>query len=348
MNLSWHRVVLPLARPFSISRGTRTQQSSLYVELEHDGVTGFGEVAENSFYGHTLDSIIESLEKSRPYLSLYANNDPADVWNDLSQVMDGDMFALSALDIAAHDLKGKQKGLPTWQDWGLEWDTVCPSSFTIGIDSIPNMVEKMEEKSGWAAFKIKLGTDHDLEIVQALRHASDATFRVDANCGWTVEQVVEYSKVLADLGVEFIEQPLSVDATDAEKLEAFEKSSLPIIADENCQIRSDVEQCAGYFHGINIKIAKCGGLSPALEMVKLGKQLDLKVMVGCMIESSVGISGAAQLLPLLDFADLDGAVLLRDEPAKGVQLENGRVVRPTLAGCGAKIDFDRMGQFQVE
>lgn len=346
MKMNFYPVELPLEHPFTISRGTMTTQSSLYVELEHDGVSGLGEVTENSYYGHTLDSIIASLESVRSNLDAYVEGDPTEVWAEMETRLSGDMFALSALDIAAHDLHGKRKGIPTWQTWGLSWADVVPSSYTIGIDSISKMVEKLNEQPGWPVYKIKLGTDNDLEIIQQLRTHTDAVFRVDANCGWTVEQAIEFSKELAQLNVEFIEQPLPADASDSDKRELFTHSALPVIADEDCLVRTDVEKCHGIYHGVNVKICKCGGLTPALAMLRQARELNMKTMVGCMVESSVGISGAAQLLPLLDYADLDGAVLLGDEPATGVQINSAPIAKPELPGCGATIDMQRIQEFQ--
>lgn len=347
MKMSYHKVRLPLAHPFTISRGTMTTQSSLYIELEHDGITGLGEVTENSYYGHTFESIIASLERSRPLIDRYANENPIDVWPEMESAVGGDMFALSGLDIAAHDLRGKRLGVPTWQDWGLRWENVTQSSYTIGIDSIETMIEKLKEQPHWNTYKIKLGTADDLEIVTRLRQHTEATFRVDANCGWTVEQAIENSIALADLGVEFIEQPLPSSASSADKRKLFENSTLPIVADEDCQVSGDIAKCNGVYHGVNVKICKCGGLTPALSMLREAKQLGMKTMVGCMIESSIGIGGAVQLLPLLDFADLDGAILLRDEPATGVSIVDGRVAKPEKPGCGTAIDHNRIGEFAI-
>ena len=335
MKMTLHRLTLPLAHEFTISRGSITQQSSVVVELSHDGLSGFGEVSENRYYGHTCESIETSLGQVVNLIDQYLDSAPETLWQKMKDTLNGDMFALSALDMAAHDLFGKRQGLPTWQVWGLDWNDVPDSSFTIGIDSIDKMVAKMDEQSGWQIYKIKLGTSNDLEIMSELRRHSDAVFRVDANCGWTPDQAVEYSRKLADLNVEFIEQPLPADAPDADKLFVYQNSALPVLADENCQTQPDVAACAPFFHGVNVKLCKCGGLSSALQMLKEAETLGLKKMVGCMIESSIAISGAAQLLPLLDYADLDGPSLLSHDPATGIPVECGAVQRPQNAGTGA-------------
>jgi L-alanine-DL-glutamate epimerase-like enolase superfamily enzyme len=347
MRLTTFHLNLPLAHEFTIARGSIRTQPSLIVELEHDGVYGFGEVTENEFYGHNFDSMESSLRKASAMLDDYVGESPLQLWECLMQIVEGDTFAASALDMAAHDLRGKLLGIPTWNDWGLEWKHVPESSYTIGIDTIDTMISKLKEMSDWSIYKIKLGTPHDIEIVTELRRCTDARFRVDANCGWTAKQTIEYSRVLKDLDVEFIEQPLPKEATRSEKLDVFENSAIPIIADEDCQTIDDIEKCFGLFHGVNIKICKCGGLSPALQMLHHARRLGMKTMVGCMVESSIGISGAAQLLPLLDFADLDGAVLLRDEPAVGVKIQHGKVTMPSEFGCGGELDRKRLDKFLI-
>ena len=337
MKLTCHRFRLPLVHEFTIARGSITHQNSLIVELELDGVSGFGEVTENTYYGHTFESLERSLSAAESVLPQYVDKRPEEVWESARAAMDNDMFALSALDMAAHDLFGKRNQLPTWKAWGLNWEGVPESSFTIGIDSIEKMLAKLVEQQGWGIYKIKLGTESDIEIVRSLREEKDATFRVDANCGWTPTEAVENSKHLASLGVEFIEQPLPAEASVGDKKFVYENSALPIIGDESCQTEADVEKCHGLFHGVNVKICKCGGLTPALRMLRRARELGMKTMVGCMVESSIGISGAAQLLPLLDYADLDGANLISDEPGLGVRVERGRVVLSEISGNGARL-----------
>jgi L-alanine-DL-glutamate epimerase-like enolase superfamily enzyme len=198
------------------------------------------------------------------------------------------------------------------------------------------MVAKMNEFPGWPIYKIKLGTDHDLEIVRELRKHTQATFRVDANCGWSAEQAIRFAPELKKLGVEFIEQPLKADQWEDLK-RVGQQSALPIIADESCIVEGDVKRCHGVFQGINIKLVKCGGLTPARRMIAEARKLGLSVMVGCMTESTVGISAIAQLLPLLDYVDMDGAVLLAEDVAEGVRLERGKCVYPDAPGHGLRL-----------
>lgn len=246
-------------------------------------------------------------------------------------------FAICALDLAAHDLYGKLIGQPLYKIWKTNTYDYPITNYTIGLGAVEEMVAKMKE-TPWPIYKIKLGTDNDVAIVKELRQHTDAKFRIDANCAWTAKETIINAPLLKELGVEFLEQPLN--ANDWEGMEqVMHQSVLPIIADESCIIESDVEKCALHFSGINIKLTKCGGLTPALRMIQKAKEMGLKVMVGCMTESTVGISSIAQLLPQLDYVDMDGAMLLKEDIAHGVQIESdGKVIFPTLGGSGITLN----------
>jgi L-alanine-DL-glutamate epimerase-like enolase superfamily enzyme len=327
---------LPLAHRFTISRESITSQPTLIVELTQDGVSGYGEATSNNYYGFTIERMARDLAALAPLLCDERLEDPTALWSQVQPRLADDSFALCALDQAAHDLWGKLRGEPVWKLWGLSIEDVPFSDYTIGIDTIEKMVAKLNEFPGWPIYKIKLGTDRDLEIVRELRKHTKATFRVDANCGWTAEQAIEYSRELKKLGVEFIEQPLKADRWD-DLRRVGREASLPIVADESCIVESDVPRCAGVFQGVNIKLTKCGGLTPARRMIAEARRLGLSVMVGCMTESTVGISAIAQLLPLLDYVDMDGAVLLAEDIATGVRLEKGRCVYPDAPGHGISL-----------
>ena len=352
MKMTLHRFLLPLAHTFTIARGSINTRGSLIVELSAQGQSGFGEVTENTYYDQTLNSMSTAVEGVRQTVEEFdlSEQSPEGLWQQLNVQLNGNLFPLCAIDEAAHDLHAKLQGLSLRSLWkqagcfqglpGTEsesFECLPESSYTIGIDAVETMVEKLQEQPGWQVYKIKLGTTDDVEIVRQLRQHTDALFRVDANCGWSVDETIAKSHSLAELHVEFIEQPLPAEASDDEKLRVFRESALPIMADENCLVEDDVEGCAGRFHGINVKLSKCGGLTPALRMLRRAHSLGLRKMLGCMIESSVGISAAAQLLPLLDYADLDGAVLLRDDPARGVTLRQGRVEFRDVPGTGAEL-----------
>jgi L-alanine-DL-glutamate epimerase-like enolase superfamily enzyme len=336
MKLRVHVFDLPLRHVFTISRESISVQPTLIVELEQDGVRGYGEATTNSYYNATREAMTVALERLRPALESLSCDDPAALWERFAGELRDQPFAQCALDQAAYDLWGKLRGAPVHKLWGLEAERLPLTNYTIGIDSIEVMVAKMNEFPGWPVYKIKLGTARDLDIVRELRRHTSAVFRVDANCGWTAEQTIANSRVLSELNVEFIEQPLPADQWEAMKRVRAE-SALPVIADESCVVESDVARCAGFFHGVNIKLVKCGGLTPARRMIAAARRFDMKVMVGCMTESTVGISAIAQLLPLLDYVDMDGALLLARDIATGVRINQGRCVYPSTAGSGVSL-----------
>lgn len=337
MELILKDIHLPLRHAFTISLGTTTVQHNLLVELRQDGVSGFGEGASSHAYkGFTAKSMRDALEKARTILEHETLDDPAQLWDRLLPTLGHNRFALCALDEAAHDLWGKLRGAPVWKLWGLDPTRIPLSDYTIGIDSIEKMVAKMKEFDGWPIYKIKLGTDEDLAIVRELRKHTNAIFRIDANTAWSADQTIAFAPELKRLAVEFLEQPLPAADWDGMK-RVFNECALPVIADESCLIEDDVEKCQGFFHGINIKLTKAGGLTPARRMIHRARELDLKVMVGCMNESTVGISAIGQLLPLLDYVDMDGAVLIAEDIATGVHLEQGRAVFPEENGNGISL-----------
>jgi len=336
IKLITHNFELPLRHVFSISRESTAVQPTLIVELT-DGVhRGFGEATTNKYYGATIDSMRESLESVRELVESADRWEPEQLWALVSRTLSNNPFALCALDEAAHDLWGKQQGAPVYKLWGLSLDRVPQSNFTIGIDTIDVMVKKLLEMPGWPVYKIKLGTKQDLDIVRELRTHTEAVFRVDANCGWAVDEAIANSRELAKLGVEFIEQPL-LAADWAGVKRVYEQSALPIIADESCVAEGDVQRCVGHFHGVNVKLVKCGGLTPARRMVVKARELGMKAMVGCMTESTVGISAIAQLLALLDYVDMDGAALLASDIATGVKVDRGMAIFPPVNGTGAQL-----------
>jgi L-alanine-DL-glutamate epimerase-like enolase superfamily enzyme len=334
--LRFHEFELPLRHAFGISRGSIRVQPTLIVELT-DGVhRGFGEATTNTYYGATLAGMRATLETVRAEVEAVETLDPQSLWTALAPQIGRDPFAQCALDEAAHDLWGKQRNAAVHELWGLSRERVPTSSFTIGIDGLDVMVAKLAEAPGWPCYKIKLGTTRDLEIVRELRGHTTAPFRVDANCGWTADEAIANSHALAQLGVEFIEQPLPADNWEGAR-RVFERSALPIIADESCQAEADVERCRGHFHGVNVKVVKCGGLTPARRMLAHARAARLATMVGCMTESTVGISAIAQLLPLADYADIDGAALLARDVATGVVVERGVCRFPEVAGSGVTL-----------
>jgi L-Ala-D/L-Glu epimerase / N-acetyl-D-glutamate racemase len=335
VRLDFRAFDLPLRHVFSIARGSTAVQQTLIVELSAGDAHGYGEATANAFYGATIENMSASLESVRALVEVDRLDDPLELIAALSRRPPKQPFALAALDQAIHDLWGKLRGAPVHRMWGLSVDDVPRSDYTIGLDTPEKMVAKLLEMPDWPIYKIKLGSASDLEIVRQLRQHTDAVFRVDANCGWTADEAVAMSHELKKLGVEFIEQPLAPD--DAATRWVFQHSALPLIADESCVAEADVDRCVGAFHGINIKLVKCGGLAAARRMIERARALGLQVMIGCMTESTVGISAIAQLLPLVDFADVDGAVLLARDVATGMRLDRGRCVFPEENGTGVRL-----------
>jgi L-alanine-DL-glutamate epimerase-like enolase superfamily enzyme len=332
MKISLKKYNLPLKHVFGISRERYASQDTLIVDLQIGDNHGYGEATSNPYYNITVEGMMEEINTHRTQIESYAFEHPADFHAFLS-TLELSMFTLCALDLAAHDLYGKLLKKPLYEIWGASNQKYPITNYTIGIDDISVMVNKMKEKP-WPIYKIKLGTSQDVEIVKTLRKYTDAVFRVDANCAWTAKETLDNAPKLKALGVEFIEQPLAAD--DFEGLNMIKHNGiLPIIADESCIVENDVEKCALYYDGINIKLTKCGGLTPALRMIARARELNLKVMVGCMTESTVGISAIAQLTPQLDYVDMDGAMLLKKDIASGIKiLHNGTLVFPAKGGSG--------------
>lgn len=335
MKINLKKYILPLKHTFSISRESHDFQNTLIVVLSLNGQTGYGEATSNPYYGITVESMMAEIGALQNEIEGYAFETP-EPFHAFLIAKGLSNFAVCALDLAAHDLYGKLQNKSLHQIWGTTTDHYPTTNYTIGIAPIEKMVEKMKE-TPWPIYKIKLGTEDDVAIVKELRNHTDAVFRIDANCAWTAAETIRNAPLLKGLGVEFLEQPLQAD--DWEGMEqVMHHSVLPVIADESCILESDVEKCALHYNGINIKLTKCGGLTPALRMIKTGKELGLKVMIGCMTESTVGISAIAQLLPQLDFVDMDGAMLLKEDIASGVQiLADGTVVFPSLPGSGVTL-----------
>lgn len=337
MELHLRDLHLPMRHPFTIAHGTTTVQHNLLVELRQDGMSGFGEGASSHAYeAFTAEAMRRDIEAARAAIESAHLDEPPALWESLLPALGHNRFALCAIDEAAHDLWGKLRGAPVWKLWGLELRGLPLSDYTIGIDTIETMVAKMREFDGWPIYKIKLGTADDLAIVRELRRHTGAVFRVDANTAWSAEQTLAIAPELAQLGVEFIEQPLPADDWEGMK-RVRRECALPVIADESCLNEEDVPRCAGFFHGINVKLTKAGGLTPARRMIAQARELGLKVMAGCMNESTVGISAIGQLLPLLDFVDMDGALLIARDVAAGVRLERGRAIFPEENGNGVRL-----------
>lgn len=336
MRLQYKTYSLPFRHPFTISKGTKTHQPTLIVELDFMGIKGYGEAPAIAYYNIPVEKMVEDIERKKIFIEKFAFSDPERYWHYLHHLFPANNFLVCALDMAGWDIYGKLKRKQLHELWGLDTATAPLTDFTIGIDTTDNMVAKMKEKP-WPIYKIKVGVEGDIEMVTALRQHTNAVFRVDANAGWTLEQALQKIPLLKELGVEFVEQPLAKDDWEGMKV-LYEQSVLPLIADESCVAEADVEKCHQHFHGINIKLTKCSGITPARRMITKAKELGMKVMVGCMNESSVGTAAIAQLAPMLDYVDMDGPLLLAEDIAEAVQFSDGKIIYTDSPGLGISIN----------
>ena len=333
MKLSYQKINLPFQYPFTISNGrTKTHQPSLIVLLQLGSFIGVGEAPAIVYYQVTVDKMIEDLEAKRSFIEKFAFTEPERFWHYLHHLFPDNPFLVCALDMAAWDIYGKMKGKPLYELWQTNWENTPVTDYTIGIDTIDKMVAKMQAKP-WPVYKIKLGTDEDIAIVEALRKHTDAVLRIDANAGWTTNETLEKIPQLAQLGVEFIEQPLAKDNWEGMK-ELYAQSALPLFADESCVFEKDVKICYQHFHGINIKLTKCSGITPAIRMIQEARSLHMKVMMGSMNESTIGSAAIVHFLPQLDYVDVDGPLLLTEDVASGIRFDYGQVKISSLPGLG--------------
>jgi L-Ala-D/L-Glu epimerase / N-acetyl-D-glutamate racemase len=321
--------------PFIIARGGQSDYRTVWVRLKDgDGNEGWGEAAPTKFYGETTETVLAALDTYGAHLP----DDPFDLeeaerrWEEL---LHRNPAARAALSSALHDLVGKRLGVPLYRLWGLDPTKAPRSTFTIGIDQPEKMRAKVREAEQYPILKIKLGTDRDVEILRTIRDTTDREIRVDANCGWTLKQTVRMLPVLEEFGVTVLEQPLPPDQLDGLG-EIRRRADIPVIADESCETAADIPPLVGKVDGINIKLAKCGSLREAIRMIAIARAHGMTVMVGCMIESSIGITAAAHFTPLVDIVDLDGAALLADDPFVGATIDGGQVSLPAGPGLGVR------------
>lgn len=329
MSLTYHTIDLKLKHPFRISRSVTESKRNVIVQIEE----GIGEAAPSAYYGENAETVIECLEKVKEQIG----EDPFQletVLSNLDKKTSGNYSAKAAIDMALHDLIGKRLNIPVYKLLGLEGKKPLVTSYTIGIDAPEKMKEKTREAKGFLVYKVKVGVENDVEMVRAVRDVTDVKIRVDANAGWSnADEALCKIDQLRKYNIEFVEQP--IDPNDKKGLEKIKKESgIPIIIDEHLMTSMDIPQFVGLCHGINIKLAKCGGIREALRMIHVAKAHGLKVMLGCMIESSVGIAAAAHLGSLADFLDLDSHLLISNDPYEGLTLKNGKIHLSVLPGLG--------------
>ena len=334
LNLSFEPYELQLRHAFNLARNQRTTTPGVQVQIEYDGIIGYGEASMPPYLGESVASVTEFLSR----LDLSQFSDPfriEDIHEYMESVAPNNRAAKASIDIALHDLTGKIMGQPWYKIWGLNPDNTPNTSFTISYDANPSeMKKKIEETAPFKVVKVKMGVGHDKETVEALRRVSDVPICVDANQGWAdKEEALEMCHWLADRNCLFVEQPMDKSAID-DTAWLRERSPLPIIADEFIQRLPDVKRAAQAYDGINIKLMKSTGMHEAYQMATMARSLGLKVMLGCMTETSCAVSAAAQLAPLADWADLDGNLLISNDIFDGMKIVDGKITLPDRPGIG--------------
>lgn len=336
MKLAHEIVTLRTKNPFIIARGGSSEYRVVRVTLTaRDGATGWGEAAPSRFYGETADTVVDVLPMLADAL------DGTDGWSlealehTLARTIRFNGAARAAVSAALHDMMGKRLGVPLYRLWGLDPAASPLTSFTVAIaPDEKTLRQRVTDAAPYPVLKIKLGTTWDERIVRVVREMEPTkVLRVDANAAWTPKSALRIVPLLQEMGVEFVEQPLPPEDLEGMRF-VRERSSLPIVADESCLVAADIPKLAGVVDGINIKLAKCGGLREALRMIATARAHGMLVMAGCMIESSLGITAAAHFAPLLDCVDLDGAALVANDPYIGASIDGGRVALPGGAGLG--------------
>lgn len=336
LKLHTRTINLKLTEPFRISRGVQYEAKRVVVSIEAAGQIGIGEAAPSSFYGETQETVLACLAAYADHLG----DDPfalEDILTTLEKTIHRNAAARAAIDMALYDLVGKLLGVPVYKLLGLNPAQTPRTSFTIGLDTPAEMARKASQAKDFPVLKVKLGSRQDIDCVKAIRDVSNAIIRVDANAGWTVKEAIKLIEDLKPYQIEFVEQPLPPADLDGLRF-IRERSDMPIFADESCVTVEDIPRVAGCVDGINIKLMKCGGLRQALKMIHTARAHHLQIMLGCMIESSLAITAAAQLSPLVDYADLDGHLLIDNDPYQGVRVEEGKLILPQEPGLGVTVN----------
>ncbi len=336
MQLHSEILTVHTTHPFIIARGGRSEYRVVWVRLiDKDGAEGWGEAAPSAYYGETADSCMLAVQRFAPLLA------DADAWSidaierEIEKSLRWNGAARCAVSAALHDLAAKRLGVPLWKLWGLDAAAAPKSSFTIGIaPDEATLRSRVREAAHYPILKIKLGSSWDSDVLRIVREeAPAAILRVDANCAWTPKQALDMLEPLNRVGVDMLEQPLPPHDLAGLKF-VRDRANIPVVADESCIVATDIPKLEGVVDGVNIKLAKCGSLREALRMIAVARAHGMRVMCGCMIETTLGIAAAAHFSPLLDDADLDGAALLRDDPFSGPGIPGGQVVLGAGAGLG--------------
>lgn len=334
MHLEARTIDLKLTTPFRMARSVRTVSPNVLLHIKHGEFTGYGEASPSEYYGENPQTVLACLETFAERLG----DDPfalEDVLAALEKAMGFHASAKAAIDMALYDLVGKILGVPLYKLFGLTADHAPSTSFTLGIDTPVAMAQKALQAQVYPILKVKVGTSHDIDNLKAIRDVSSATIRVDANARWTPKEAIRMITALEAYTIEFVEQPTAAHDLAGLKF-VRDNVSVPVFADESCVTVADIPRLAGVVDGINIKLMKCGGIRQALKMITVARAHNLRVMLGCMIESSLAITAMAHLSPLVDYADLDGHLLIENDPFEGVTVTQGRLQLPTRPGLGVQ------------
>ncbi len=325
---------LPFQYPFTISKGTKTHQPTLVVSLGLRHWCGYGEAPAINYYGVSLDSMVEELTAKRLPIERYALTDPHRFWHFLHHLFPNNHFLIAALDIAGWDLWSQMRNVPLRRILGIQSDLVPQTDYTLGVDTAEKMIEKLKAHP-WPIYKIKIAKEDDIDLLIALRGMTDKPFRIDCNEALSFDAVQKLLPEWKKLGIGLVEQPLAKEQWEAmEALKAI--SDIPLFADESCVSEQDVAKCAKAFHGINIKLTKCGGITPALRMVQAARSMGLKLMLGSMNESTIGTAAMVHIAPLFDELDADGPLLLRQDIADGLMFKDGIPFARSAPGLGIR------------
>jgi len=332
LHLNFKPIELKLTTPFRISRGVEYTAPNVIIQMTHNEFTGYGEAAPDPYYGETTQTV----QACFPLLTDHLGDDPFlidDLHGRLDSIIRLNPSVKAAVDMAFYDLMGKMLGVPLYKLLGLNPEHTPYTSFTIGIDSPQEMAKKALLAKDFPILKIKVGTKHDLDIIKAIRDVSTAVLRVDANTGWTPKEAIKNINAFEPYNIEFVEQP--VPAHDLAGLKMIRDNvPLPIIADESCVTIEDIPRLSECVDGVNLKLMKNNGIWNVFKMIQVARAHHLRVMLGCMIETSLSITAAAHLTPLVDYADLDGNLLIDNDPYAGVTVKDGKLVLPDGPGLG--------------
>lgn len=335
MKLHFEPHTLYFIHPFKIAHGVRSSTPIVITKLEHEGLTGYGEASMPPYLGESHETVSAFLKKAASFLEAVDTlSDIPSILKEIDAIAPGNTAAKASVDIALHDLYGKLEQKPCWKIFDAVKEETPFSTFTLGIDEPEMIRQKISEAEKFKVLKVKLNGEDDRMMIDTIRSVTDKPIAVDVNQGWkTKEQALKMIEWLQDKNVLFVEQPLSKNDPDAANW-LYERSPLPLYADESVQRLDDLEKVKECYHGINIKLMKCTGMTEAFEMIKRARTLKLKILIGCMSESSCAVSAAAQLTPFADHADLDGPLLIKNDLFSGITFQEGKIMLNDLPGIG--------------